>query len=201
MQIIKTIDLGLCDDTEAVHDAFEIILAFPDFYGRNWDALRDAITGLVEMPTNLILYNYAHFANTYKEDADKLFQIIDHYNKSYEGKSVIQLDYLDGLEKGHVHTLLKRRPFQYGLRGDIQLWDDLEESLNGEPMPDNEENLLHLIRNKTTELTGNSTLNRKNFYIEKYNLGGMSGGIISWEFWEKRGLPLLIGRYRFLKTL
>jgi RNAse (barnase) inhibitor barstar len=145
MQIIKTIDLGLCDGTETVHDAFEKTLAFPNFYGRNWDALWDAITGLVDMPTNLILYNYAHFANTFKEDADKLTQVIDDYNKFYEGKSVIQLDYLDGIEKGNVQTLLKKRPFQYGLRGDIQLWDDLEASLNGEPMPDNEENLLNLI--------------------------------------------------------
>ena len=201
MQTIKTIDLGLCKNTKEVHEVFEKTLGFPNFYGRNWDAMWDAITGLVDMPTNLILYNYLHFDRISKPDADKLIQLTVDYNEKFKGTSIIQLDYLDGLEKGRIETLFKRRPFQYGFRGDIHLWDNLETSLIGESIPDNEQKLVDQIRGKIFELTGGSTLNKKDFYVKTYDSGGMSGGGISWEFWEKRGIPLLIGRYRVLKKM
>jgi len=48
-----TIELiGVCS-SRALHKRVMTALRFPDFYGHNWDAFWDAITGLVEGATSL----------------------------------------------------------------------------------------------------------------------------------------------------
>lgn len=42
------LDFGECDDKDAILDRFAESLAFPDWFGRNWDALADAI---MDLPT------------------------------------------------------------------------------------------------------------------------------------------------------
>ncbi|WP_344013755.1 barstar family protein [Streptomyces thermospinosisporus] len=47
------IDLTRVVDAEELHRLLQRKLGFPDFYGRNWNALWDAITGLVDLPQEL----------------------------------------------------------------------------------------------------------------------------------------------------
>lgn len=45
---------------------------FPGWYGRNWDAFWDAITGLVEMPHRLRFVGWADFADRNPRNAKQL---------------------------------------------------------------------------------------------------------------------------------
>lgn len=49
------IDGGMMTDREAAHDYLALRLALPDHYGRNLDALFDALTERSE-PTRLVVY-------------------------------------------------------------------------------------------------------------------------------------------------
>lgn len=51
-------------------------LGFPNWYGRNWDAFWDAITGLVEMPTMLQLTGWSGFAQRLPRDAQLMQQCL-----------------------------------------------------------------------------------------------------------------------------
>lgn len=78
------IDLAGCETKEAIHEIFKHKLEFPEFYGANWDAFLDAITGLVEMPDEVVLINWRGFAQACPIDIQILQEIIDN-------------DYLEGL--------------------------------------------------------------------------------------------------------
>jgi RNAse (barnase) inhibitor barstar len=45
------IDLSSIETEEQLHVLISSALSFPKFYGNNWDAFWDSITGLVELPT------------------------------------------------------------------------------------------------------------------------------------------------------
>jgi RNAse (barnase) inhibitor barstar len=49
------IELDDIESTEQLHVRLMKKLRFPDWHGRNWDAFRDAITALVDMPLILRL--------------------------------------------------------------------------------------------------------------------------------------------------
>ncbi|MET8693939.1 barstar family protein [Streptomyces bauhiniae] len=48
-----TIDVSGLSDERALHRVLRRELGFPDFYGNNWAAFWDAITGLVRIPGHL----------------------------------------------------------------------------------------------------------------------------------------------------
>lgn len=47
------IDLSTIKTEEQLHVLLSSALSFPDFYGHNWDAFWDSITGLIELPENI----------------------------------------------------------------------------------------------------------------------------------------------------
>ncbi|EID4334207.1 barstar family protein [Vibrio parahaemolyticus] len=47
------IDLSSIETEEQLHTLLSSVLSFPVFYGQNWDAFWDSITGLVELPENI----------------------------------------------------------------------------------------------------------------------------------------------------
>jgi RNAse (barnase) inhibitor barstar len=47
------IDLSSVETEEQLHTLLSSALSFPVFYGNNWDAFWDSITGLVELPKNI----------------------------------------------------------------------------------------------------------------------------------------------------
>ncbi|MEG0882780.1 MAG: barstar family protein [Janthinobacterium sp.] len=64
-----TIDLSEINSPRQLHAALAAALGFPAMYGMNWDAFRDAITGLVDMPQQLELRGWPAFAARLPHDA------------------------------------------------------------------------------------------------------------------------------------
>lgn len=58
-------------------------LEFPDFYGKNWDAFWDTITGLAEMPDELIFIGWDNFSAILPKDAEMLRKLLDKYNSDF----------------------------------------------------------------------------------------------------------------------
>ena len=77
---VKSIDLSQVTDNKHLHILFAEKLHFPKFYGKNWDALWDSITGLVEMPNTLVLYNWDSYEAEFSQDAKILLEIVEGYN-------------------------------------------------------------------------------------------------------------------------
>lgn len=85
------IDLAGSTTKVAIHQDFERQLGFPDFYGANWDAFWDAITGLVEMPDEVLLVNWQGFAKSCPKDMQILRDIISEYHALLPAKRILFL--------------------------------------------------------------------------------------------------------------
>lgn len=58
-------------------------LELPDFYGENWDAFWDTITGLVELPERIIFEHWSDLETTLPNEAILLKSILNDFNKEY----------------------------------------------------------------------------------------------------------------------
>lgn len=58
-------------------------LDFPGWYGRNWDAFWDAITGLVEMPEQLVLDGWQQFSQRMPADAQLICKCLEDLSEMY----------------------------------------------------------------------------------------------------------------------
>lgn len=74
------IDLSRVTKGSDIHDYLKTELSFPEFYGKNWDALWDAITGLVDMPKSLVLVNWDQYALRFPKDSGSLLRLSEDYN-------------------------------------------------------------------------------------------------------------------------
>lgn len=52
------IDLNNIETPKELQRVLKEKLEFPDFYGKNWNAFWDAITGLVELPESIVFENW-----------------------------------------------------------------------------------------------------------------------------------------------
>ena len=66
-----------------LHQKFSDELLFPSFCGMNWDAFRDTITGLIEMPTKVILKNHKELRNKLPEDYNLMMQCFEDMKREY----------------------------------------------------------------------------------------------------------------------
>jgi len=66
---LVTIDLSEINSPRQLHAALAAALGFPSFYGMNWDAFWDAVTGLVDMPQQLELRGWQGLAARLPHDA------------------------------------------------------------------------------------------------------------------------------------
>ena len=73
---LVTIDLSEINTARQLHAALAAALGFPAFYGMNWDAFWDAITGLVDMPQQLELRGWPAFATRLPTEAATLQRIL-----------------------------------------------------------------------------------------------------------------------------
>ncbi|MDN2702866.1 barstar family protein [Janthinobacterium sp. SUN100] len=71
-----SIDLSDINSPRQLHAALAAALGFPSFYGMNWDAFHDAITGLVDMPQQLELRGWPAFAARLPDEATILQRIL-----------------------------------------------------------------------------------------------------------------------------
>ncbi|PHV26123.1 ribonuclease inhibitor [Janthinobacterium sp. BJB426] len=73
---LVTIDLSEINTPRQLHAALAATLGFPSFYGMNWDAFWDTITGLVDIPQQLELRGWPAFATRLPTDAAMLQRIL-----------------------------------------------------------------------------------------------------------------------------
>lgn len=66
------VDLSGVSTSDGLHKKLAHALEFPDFYGRNWAAFWDAITGLVQMPHRLRLAGWQSFAARLPKEAESM---------------------------------------------------------------------------------------------------------------------------------
>ncbi|AZC37962.1 barstar family protein [Pseudomonas chlororaphis] len=77
------IDLSAVASTAELHATLRDALDFPDWYGANWDAFWDAITGLVEMPVQLKFHGWNELATRLPRDAQLLRQCLEKMTVHY----------------------------------------------------------------------------------------------------------------------
>ncbi|MCW3463174.1 hypothetical protein [Chitinophaga nivalis] len=94
-----------------------------------------------------------------------------------------------------VTMFFEERPVIWGLRGDPQLWDALQQATQTIPVPATAVELEAVLCRLFQELTGEVLTAGKTFFMAPYHTGGMSGGFICCDFWINQGFPLIGQRY------
>ncbi|MFJ2285730.1 barstar family protein [Pseudomonas iridis] len=80
---LVSIDLSEVQSSQALHGMLKEALGFPDWYGCNWDAFWDAITGLVEMPMHLNICGWDTFSNRLPREAALLKKCLANMASEY----------------------------------------------------------------------------------------------------------------------
>ncbi len=71
-QPLIEINLGAISSPQELHVVLAEKLNFPTWYGANWDAFWDAITGLVEMPLSIHLIGWDEFSQRLPRESELL---------------------------------------------------------------------------------------------------------------------------------
>lgn len=94
-----------------------------------------------------------------------------------------------------VSSLFEEKPWQWGLRGDPFLWDEMIETIGHLPLPASVSDFQQLLTGTFERLAGVSMNGPDFIYVERYAHGGMSSGQVSIEYWRYTALPMLAARY------
>jgi ribonuclease inhibitor len=82
-QDLVEIDLSDVTSPEQLHSRLAQSLNFPDFYGRNWDAFWDSITGLVTMPRHLRFVGWLSLRDRLPRDAGHLRSCLEDMEREF----------------------------------------------------------------------------------------------------------------------
>ena len=77
------IEVGAVSSKAELHAALAKSLEFPGWYGGNWDAFWDAITGLVEMPLRLRLVGWSSLQSRLPAEAAQLERALSEMSAAY----------------------------------------------------------------------------------------------------------------------
>ncbi|MEL4028549.1 barstar family protein [Caldifermentibacillus hisashii] len=77
------LDVGAVQNSTELHCLLQKNLGLPDFYGMNWDAFWDAITGLIELPETLIFEGWNNVEGKLPKDSHILINLLDDFNEQY----------------------------------------------------------------------------------------------------------------------
>jgi ribonuclease inhibitor len=80
---VLLIDVTNVATTYELHALLRDQLQLPDIYGMNWDAFWDSITGLVEMPKQLIFVGWINVKSKLPNDSQILKELLHDLNKKY----------------------------------------------------------------------------------------------------------------------
>ncbi|PEJ56114.1 MULTISPECIES: barstar family protein [unclassified Bacillus (in: firmicutes)] len=82
---IVTIDVSNIKTKKDLHLLLKEKLRFPDFYGENWDAFWDAITGLVApLPKRVVFLGWSELEKNLLEESEILKECLLEYNEEHE---------------------------------------------------------------------------------------------------------------------
>lgn len=82
-KVIKRINLTGINNELELQNALKIQLELPSFYGKNWDAFWDAITGLIEMPDILIVEGWEELHSKLPREAEIFKNVMRDFNEMY----------------------------------------------------------------------------------------------------------------------
>ncbi|WP_353942619.1 barstar family protein [Streptomyces sp. HUAS MG91] len=85
-----TIDVSEVSDERSLHLLLMRELDFPEFYGRNWDAFWDAITGLVGIPDRVRFLGWDRLAARVPRGAAMLRRALDGYRATYQPEFIVE---------------------------------------------------------------------------------------------------------------
>jgi len=90
---MKTVflDFSNIQSVQDLHLYLKAKLDFPEFYGMNWDAFWDSITGLVEMPDKIEITGFEDLKKWMPVDIEKFSECLSDYNNTPDLKK-IQVD-------------------------------------------------------------------------------------------------------------
>ena len=80
---VVVINVSDVTDIGQLHRLLMKSLVFPDYYGMNWDAFWDAITGLVELPDSIVFEGWVHLENLVSEDTKIMKSMFTKLNEIY----------------------------------------------------------------------------------------------------------------------
>ena len=92
--------------------------------------------------------------------------------------------------------LFEDEPTQWGFRGDPYLWREMKDFFGDTPLPETEMDLLISLKSAFESLTGKPISTARAIKVERYDQGGMSGGMVSTGFWRDTAIPLILKRFR-----
>jgi len=99
-----------------------------------------------------------------------------------------------------VAYFFEKEPPQWGVRGDPHLWYEMREHFSETPIPATADELISLIEAAFEQLTEHPiTEQEKYIRIKRLDHGGMSGGMVSLEFWRDKFIPLFRERFDSLE--
>lgn len=98
-----------------------------------------------------------------------------------------------------VAVIFLDRPEQWGLRGDPCLWDYLEVAFSTIYFPCSVSDFIRNFEMFFLDITQHP-FKGESVFVENFSHGGMSSGVVSIEYWEKKALPLLVSRLEDLKN-
>jgi len=77
------LDIAGVTSISQLHQLLADALEFPDWYGRNWDAFWDAITGLTDMPERLQFIGWYSFEARFPNDARIMKNSLNEMSKQF----------------------------------------------------------------------------------------------------------------------
>jgi len=75
------INVDNVNDSRQLQMVLKESLGFPDFYGKNWYAFWDAITGLVQLPEKIVFVNWKSLERSLPKEASYLEKVLNRYNE------------------------------------------------------------------------------------------------------------------------
>lgn len=77
------IDLSGIESIEMLHQKLKVSLGFPDFYGMNWDAFWDSISGIIEMPETIEFIDWYEFEIKFFKESRIIKDLFDELEDEY----------------------------------------------------------------------------------------------------------------------
>lgn len=75
------LDLKNINTSKKFHELFQIVFDLSEYYGKNWNAFWDAITGMIELPEKIIFLHWDEFKQALPEDSEILVSTLNEYNE------------------------------------------------------------------------------------------------------------------------
>ncbi|MFK0181847.1 barstar family protein [Streptomyces xanthochromogenes] len=85
-----TIDVSFVTSEDDLHGLLKRELDLPYFYGRNWDAFWDAVTGLVRIPDHVRFVGWVLLVEREPSGGRTLRRLLDDYRDQYRPDLLVE---------------------------------------------------------------------------------------------------------------